>query len=214
MTPAQAALLWKAAACWLPFPEAADALAACGLPSVRFANCSNVLCQNILCLAVCGSQCTLDQGAEARRSHGLIACAQVLRHALQEPQGLLDAVGDIVGYAQQHSVGPSLEVAAKSMGFGYVKARRLPFPLSDHSTLLCTCYRGGVHVVRSSVRKLTRVAISLTFGPSGTILDDYAQVLIDAAQARDYALLTEGDILRRLVELTFVSKARLGSPLS
>ncbi len=50
----------------------------------------------------------------------------MLRHALQDSQALLDAVGDIVGYAQRHSVGPSLEAAAKSMGFGYVKARQLP----------------------------------------------------------------------------------------
>lgn len=88
---------------------------------------------------------------------------QVLRHALKDPQQLLNAVGDIVGYAQQHSVGPSLETAAKSMGFGYAKARQLPFPLSFYSISVCTWHQVVfMFICQLSDRQLTKGAICPT----------------------------------------------------
>jgi len=57
----------------------------------------------------------------------LSATAQLVRHALQDPEELLEIITGIMGYAQcHHGLGTSLETAAQSMGFGYVKARHMP----------------------------------------------------------------------------------------
>jgi len=190
-TAEQAAALWKPMASWLPFPEAARALAACDLPLVRFMMLSCGL------LVLCGTRvevhdqhaCAATQAipkAAKRRSlpqmpstdASLFNYLQVVKHGLKDPDCYEWAFSKTIAEAEESDRGPSHVAAARSFGFGYSKACLDVFRAAVCSHAGSQCKRRDW---RSSSRDVSSAAA--------------------AVQALDHDMLARGDILRRLMEL-------------